>query len=130
MISNILHIGFKEFNANFMLLDSKDKIWLISLIHNSKNLEYYKIFNNENIIVGIGSRSREQNRNEFSFLIMPAYRRSGYGRSFIEFIKYNYPNSCFIVSKFNTNSLNMFRGSLNGLSQNDYCLPSTYIYFP
>ena len=127
MISKILHIGFKEFIGSFIMLDPKDKIWLISLIHNSKNLEYYNIFNNENIIVGIGSRSREQNKNEFSFLIMPAFRRSGYGKSFIEFIKNNYPNSCFVVSKFNTISLNMFRRSLNGQGQNDYC-PSTYIF--
>ena len=128
MIFEIRKIKFKEFIRDYKMLDSKDKVWLLSLIHNSHTLEYFQILNSENITVGIGSIRYGELMNEISFAIFNNQKLKGYGSSFIGFILRALPGSCFKVSQFNVQSMSLFRKSQKRLNLKCSCQKSTYTF--
>lgn len=129
MISEIRKIPFKEFIRDYRMLDSKDKVWLLSLIHSSQTLEYFKIINIENNCVGIGSMSCVELMKEVSFAIFTSHKRKGYGSCFIEFTKRDFPGACFKVSQFNIHSMSLFQRSEKKLNLKCSRNNSTYTFF-
>ena len=109
MIFEISYIEFREFIKEYSLIESQDKIWIISVIHNSRRLKYYRILNSQRITIGIGSVREDGSISEVSFVIHPNFKYTGYGRGFTEFSKIAFSNPYFIVSKFNKFGLTFFR---------------------
>jgi hypothetical protein len=129
MIFEIRIIKFKKFIREYKMLDPKDRVWLLSLIHNSHTLEYFQILNNENITVGIGSVRYGELMNEVSFAFFSNHKLKGHGSSFIGFILRVLPGSCFKVSQFNVQSMSLFRKNQKRLNLKCSCDKSTYTFY-
>ena len=129
MISEIRKIEFKEFVRDYKNLETRDKVWLLSLIHNAHSLEYFQIISEENIPVGIGSVSYVGKRKEVSFAIFSKQKLKGYGSCFVGFIQGVFPRCCFKVSQFNTQSMSLFRKSQKRLDLKCSYNKSSYTFF-
>jgi len=129
MISELRKMEFKDFIQDYKILESKDKLWLLSLLHNSSKLDFFRIINNENIPVGIGSLSCGEQKNEVSFAIFKSQRKKGYGSYFLGYIQSAFPGACFKVSHLNLQCLSLFTKNQPRLKLTSSYHDSIYTFF-